>query len=267
MIHSSIRLRLSLLLFLAFYLNISFAQDPPILQPLLLDKSVLSGLGLKKIEFKEEPEKQFYQKRLYRGADISVYVVSTGTWTNTINNYSFDEYIYLFHGEAITEPQNGASQIFRSGDTFFAPKGYNGKWIVNAGQHLHYELSVITTKRADSTQVVEGLMHQLFDPAILSGTSIEFGADGLYSKTLVRGAELTIRMKAEQPREKSITDPMKEQLIQLLSGQLQISDEAQGAQTFYAGDFFVLPKGFKGKWKSEGHGLIKYLTVEKTDWN
>ena len=34
-------------------------------RPLLLDKSVLSGVGLKKIDFKEEPEKQFYQKRLY----------------------------------------------------------------------------------------------------------------------------------------------------------------------------------------------------------
>jgi len=25
-----------------------------------------------------------------------------------------------------------------------------------------------------------------------------------------------------------------------------------------------LPKGFTGHWKSEGHGLVKYLTIERT---
>ena len=36
------------------------AQDFP--KPLLLDRSVLSGVGLQKIDLKDEPEKDFYQK-------------------------------------------------------------------------------------------------------------------------------------------------------------------------------------------------------------
>ena len=34
---------------------------------------------------------------------------------------------------------------------------------------------------------------------------------------------------------------------------------------FYTGDFFIMPKGLQGNWTSEGHGLVKYLIVEKTD--
>ncbi|MEN0045415.1 MAG: cupin domain-containing protein, partial [Bacteroidota bacterium] len=235
-----------------------------VLRPILLDKSVLSGVGLKKIDIKNEPEKDFYQKQLYRGEDISIYVVSTETWNNEMKNFPFDEFIYMFHGEAVVKPENGKTQLFQSGDYFFAPKGYTGEWEIRAGDYLHYELSVIASKRADTSLIQKDAAHQLFDRSILSGSHIVLNENGQFSKVLEKGAELTVRLKAEAPTERQISEPAKEQLIQILSGQISITSKDESKQTFYAGDFFVLPKGFTGKWKSEGHGLVKYLTVEKT---
>lgn len=254
----------SLLLFIGiFCFQNSFAQND-LLKPILLDKSVLSGVGLKKIDFKNEPEKDFYQKQLYRGEDISIYVVSTETWNNKMKNFPFDEFIYMFHGEALVKPQNGRTQLFQTGDYFFAPKGYTGEWEIRAGDYLHYELSVIASKRADSTAIQKGANHQLFDRSTLSGASIALDEKGQFSQTLEQGAELTIRLKAEAPTAREINEPEKEKLIRILSGQLTIASQDDSKQIFYAGDFFVLPKGFIGEWKSEGHGLVKYLTVEKT---
>ncbi len=248
--------------FLFFSFQIILAQET--IKPIALDKSVLSGVGLKKIDLKDEPEKDFYQKRLFKGTDISVYVVSTETWNNKMNNFPFDEFVYMFHGEAIVKPKNGSSQLFHSGDFFFAPKGFTGEWEIIAGKNLHYELSVITNQRADSSLVRTDNLHKLFDRSKLSGVSIELDKDGRYFETLHKGLELTISLVAEKPMELNNDIPAKEKLVHLLSGQVTISDKNNQKQTFYTGDFFIIPKGFTGNFKSDGHGLVKYLIVEKT---
>ena len=92
------------------------------LKPISLDRSVLSGVGLEKIELKDEPEKDFYQKNLFWGKELGVFVVGTETWTNEISDYPFDEFIYMYNGEAIVQPTEGASQIFHSGRLFLCPK-------------------------------------------------------------------------------------------------------------------------------------------------
>ena len=251
-------------IFLSSFLFISLlvtAQNDS-LDPILLDKSVLSGVGLKKIDLKNEPEKDFYQKNLYQGEDISVYVVSTETWNNEFKNFWFDEFIYMYHGEVIVKPESGKTQLFHSGDYFFASKGFTGEWEIRAGDYLHYELSVITTKRADSSIISKNLDHQIFDKATLSGANIRLDNEGKYSKVLRKGVELTICLKAEKPNKFDITNA-KEKLIQILSGQITLTT-SKSEITFYSGDFFIIPKNMNGKWKSEGHGLIKYLTIEKT---
>jgi len=128
----------------------SESESVTTIKPILLDKSYLSGVGLQRIKIKEEPEKDVFQKRLYRGKDISVYVVSSGSWINKIEKYSFDEFAYMLNGVAKVTPKEGPEQLFYTGDFFFAPKGYAGSWEIIAGKNYHYELSVITTQRADS---------------------------------------------------------------------------------------------------------------------
>lgn len=256
---------LTILLFM-ICIQLVHAQSnaPEVIKPILLDKSALSGVGLRKVNLKDEPEKIVHQKRLYKGEDISIYIVSTETWNNQFTNFSFDEFVYMFHGEAIVKPQNGQTQLFYSGDYFFAPKGYTGEWEIKAGENLHYELSVITTRRADSSLVSNELTHQLFNRSTLSGAHISLGEDTNYTETLRKGVELTIKLQAEKPTESHEPVASGDKLIQLLSGQVTITDLREISQTFYSGDFFILPKGFEGIWKSEGLGLVKYLTIEKT---
>ncbi len=239
-------------------------ESETIIKPITVDKSTLSGIGLKKIDLKNEPEKGFYQKRLFWGHELGVFVVGTETWTNNIKNYPFDEFVYMFNGEAIVKPANGTSQIFYSGDYFFAPKGFNGEWEIKGNNHIHYELSVITTKRSDSSKIIKNSGHKLFNKSKLSGNSIILNNDGYHEETLEKGAELTVKLIGEKPGERTLSKTTKEQLIQILSGQVTITNTSGSGYIYYTGDFFIIPKGLGGKWKNEGHNLVKYLSVEKT---
>ena len=253
-------------LLLVFFIANLHAQgdDTDIIKPILLNKSALSGIGLQKIEMKDEPEKDFYQRNLYRGRDLSVYVVSTQTWNNKMVGFPFDEFVYMLHGEAMIKPANGPSQLFYSGDYFFAPKGYTGEWEIRAGQNLHYELSVISTSRTDTSKIVKGQHHQLFSRSKLSGAHIKLNQSGFYSEVLQNGVELTVTLEAEIPRKLNLDEGAVEEMIHLLSGQLTMVDLDGDEHVFYTGDFFIIPEGFKGSWISKGHGLVKYISVKRT---
>lgn len=237
-------------------------SDSILVKPILMNKSVLSGVGLKKVDLKDEPEKDFYQRKLFGGDEISVYVVSTETWNNKIANYGFDEYVYLIHGQSIVKPLTGNTEVFQAGDHLFVPRGFKGEWEIRAGNNLHYELAVITSERADSTKVKKEAKHKNIDRTILSGCQITL-EEGNYEEVLQEGAELKITLKAQRPSHYEMEKSVNEQLINVLSGQITISDEQNNKYTFYTGDFVVLPKNLIGKWKSEGHGMVKYLVVEK----
>jgi len=232
--------------------------------PILIDKEVLSGIGLNKIDLKDEPEKDFYQKKLFGGDEISVYVVSTETWNNKITSYSFDEYVYLLNGQSLVKSLHGPSKAFNSGEHLFMPKGFAGEWEIRAGSNLHYELSVITSKRADQAKISNDLSYGSIDGSILSGCQITFEDSDVYEEELRKGVELTITLKAEKPREKMDLQENHEKLVHVLSGKIMITDSNDTEHTFFTGDFFILPKGEYKKWVSQGHGMTKYLIVEKS---
>jgi len=238
-------------------------SDKEVVKPILLDKSVLSGVGLQPIKLKDTPERKFFQKRLYGGKEISVYVVSSESWTVPFEKFWFDEFIYIFNGKARVGA-NGKDYHFDTGEYFFAPKGFPGEWEVKAGEHLHYELSVISNKRADSTAVSRYSSPMALDKSVLSGTAIKLNEQGLYEAILADGIELTIKLKAEAPRSLKLEKAPKEQLICVLSGQLILKDNSGAESRYFSGDYFVIPPNFTGAWKSEGHSLVKYICVYKT---
>ncbi len=239
------------------------SQSNTTLRPILLDKEALSGIGLQKIKPKDTPERDFFQKRLYGGKEISVYVVSSQSWTVPFDAFWFDEFIYILHGKGKVHLDDQEDMIFNSGEYFFAPKGFPGKWEVQAGDNYHYELSVITNKRADSTDVSPTKAPHLLDKSIMSGVDITWDEDGLYQEILADGIELQIFLKAEQPRTVDIASWQKEQLISVQSGIIKLTDSDGEEHTYYAGDFFVLPETYKGTWQSQGHSLCKYVVVQK----
>jgi len=260
--------KLTLLILACLSFSVARAQDvKENVSPISFDKSIISGVGLEKIDIKDEPEKDFYQRRLYWGKELGVFVVGTENWTNTITNYPFDEFIYMYNGEAHVRPTEGDSKIFYSGEYFFAPKGFQGEWEIKGNNQIHYELSVITTVRADSSKIQKHSSHKRFEKSILSGNSIVLNADGFYEKVLEKGAELTTKLIGEKLGERPISTTEKEQLIHILSGRVKITDAGAKEHTYYASDFFLIPRGLSGTWKNDGHNLVKYLSVEKTSAN
>ena len=234
------------------------------MQPILIDKSTLSGLGLKQIELNDQPGREFFQKNVYRGADLSVYVVSSQSWPGRMDNFGIDEYIYMLNGKARVRPEGGEDLFFQTGEHFFAPKGYTGEWEIMAGEYYHYELSVITTPRAERVIKSEPLQPMRLDPNVLSGLSIDLNEDGIYQSTMIEGDELTISLVAERPQERLLTTPVQEHMICLLSGSLTITDLSGQTHEFFTGDFLIIPQGFTGDWASKGHGLTKWIQIEKS---
>ncbi|MDB4293093.1 cupin domain-containing protein [Maribacter sp.] len=232
------------------------------IKPILLDKEALSGLGLQKVKLKEEPERAFFQRRVFRGEDLSVYIVSSESWKTSFDNFSFDEFVYILNGRAKVNAVGGAEQTFNSHEFFAIPKGYTGTWEVMSGNNYHYELSVIATQRASETDTAPNKNPMLLDKLKVSGTDIQLDEDGHYETILFKGDELKISIKAEKPSVAHAMEVQNDQLLCILSGQVQITDFSGIEKSFYTGDFLVLPKGFKGSWKSNGHGLFKAIVVQ-----
>jgi len=242
-------------------------EEKPIIKPLLLDKATLSGLNLKSVTNQSQPERRLFQKNLYRGPEISVYVVSSETAEADWDNYGIDEFIYVLNGRARLRPRNGKERFYYPGDFFFAPKGYTGEWETQGGTEFYHELSVIATQRPK--EKVDSLQQPyLVDKMKLAGrgiTPIEQGENEAYKDVLLEGAELDIHLEGELETTKNITTPLKEQLIYIVSGTLNLTPTGGEIQTFYTGDFLVLPTGFTGKWESKGHRLFRSLRVYKAD--
>ncbi|MFK7922721.1 MAG: cupin domain-containing protein [Bacteroidia bacterium] len=242
------------------------SEQKKVIRPLSLDQAVLSGVGLKAIKNKQEPERKFFQKNLYRGPEISVYIVSSETWASKMNNFGIDEFLYVLNGRAHISPPGLAERFFETGDYFFAHRGYTGTWETQGD--YYYELSVITTRRADSSEQLTGLLPSPLDQAKLSGFDLTLidSTDGVerYRDVLATGIELSVSIEAETPHERKIAKPLPEQLIGVLAGLITITASDGESTTYFAGDWFVLPQGFSGIWESKGHRLCRTLRVYAT---
>ena len=269
--------KFSLLFLLFFAISIvNSAQNPvvesikEVVKPLAIDKAVLSGIGLKPVTNPAEPNRKLFQRRMYRGNDISVYIVSSESATATRENYGIDEFIYLVNGRARMEDLKGNEQYFSTGDFFIAPKGFTGEWDTEGATLYHHELSVITTDRSKEEVDIDSALPLMVDKNKLSGigiTKLENEKEQeLYEDLLFEGAELKLKINAEAPRTIQIVNPLPEQLIYVVSGSLQLTPINGIAQMFYAGDFLVLPENFVGEWKSDGHNLFRSMRVLKSNF-
>ena len=253
-----------LFVFVGFGITLKGQDKPSSVDPIHLDHNVISGLKLKPIPQKEEG-KEFFQKRLFRGKEISVYVVSSSTWTSKFTDFWFDEFLYILNGQARIHPEFGEERVFNSGDYFFAPKGLKGEWEVKADQY-YYELSVITNQRADSTKLSSSVFPILLNKNLLSGIGLTLvdSANLRYSDVLAKGIELEITLNAEKPQRYPVNND-KEKMIHVLAGLVEITNINGQHFKYKKGDFFILPEGFKGEWNSKGHHLFKAIHVFKVN--
>lgn len=239
-----------------------------VINPIPIDVKVLSGLDLKPVTNKNDPDRRLFQKRLYRGEDLSVYVVSSETATANHKSYGIDEFLYVLNGRARLNPLNGDEVFFNTGDFFLAPKGFNGEWETQGGDEFLIELSIITTRRAAEDIDQSKTLPYLVDKEKLSGigiTQIGEPSNKSYKDELYQGAELEIEILAEKPDSTyDINESMKEQLVYVISGVAKIQAEGGEEFVFHRGDFYLLPDGFRGTMKTMGHGLFRYLKVSKS---
>ena len=252
--------RYFLLLICFLYSLLSYAQRGSI-YPFQINEELLSGLNIPKLELKAHPEREYFQRRIYKGEELSVYILSSETALNEINDFPIDEFVYYLDGRADITTEKGAFLQFWAGDYLFVPKGFSGNWTNNGGPKYHLELSVISNQRADSTLVSTAQNPFLLDRSLLSGLGLTQVDSTHYRALIYDGVELEIWTESEETNTKEILSYPREEFIHVLNGKLTLTTENSVTIEFVQGDFFVLPQGFRGTWKAEGQNLLRLLKV------
>jgi uncharacterized cupin superfamily protein len=259
--------KLVMLFFLLLISCFIYAQntvvDSTIIHPISFDKKVLSGLDLKAVQSSTQPDRKLFQKRLFKGEEIGVYLVASETASATWTNYTIDEFIYVLNGRARLKPQNGVDNFFHKGDFFFAPKGYKGDWETQGGASYYYELSVVGMNRS-KTEAKNSIIPIHFDKAKLSG--LMTAKEKEFSECLYKGVQLTVILESELPIKRRLIHTAKDVFIQVLSGSVKLTSKDGSHHTYYNNEAFVLPKGFSGTWESYGFEVFRSLQVEKTQY-
>lgn len=241
------------------------AQSDKVLRAIPVDKEALSGLNLKAVKNKDQPDRRLFQQNIFWGKEIGVFVVSSETATARQENYAMEEFLYLLNGRSRMNPDNGEEVIFKAGDYFVAPKGFTGDWETQGGSEFILELSVIATNRPEVDVDPNQTLPVAMDQSILSGYGMPSTGDGQSAKkVLYQGVELTVEVEAYKNGMHAVGEGMKEQLMQVLAGKVQITDSEGELQTFYKGDWFILPNDFKGQMEMQAHGLFRVLRIMRS---
>lgn len=243
--------------------SFAFSQDKKskqAIKPILIGKDEMSGLDLPKVKLKAHPTREYFQKALFRGEELSIFILASETANNKIASFGIEEFVYFANGKADITMKDGSKISFLAQDYIFVPKGFAANW-KNIGNKYHLELSVISRMRSDKKAVSKVKKPMLLDREKLAGIGLTKKSKTTYSDTLYSGLELEIVVEAEEPTEMGIVDSKREQFINVLSGKVTVQPQNGKAQTFHTGDFFVLPKGFTGSWKSVGANLFRTLRV------
>ena len=104
--------------------SLSAQQSPTIetaVAPFKIDARLISGLDLPPVTRKDDPDREYYQKRVFQGEDLSVFILSSETSTNELNDFPIDEFVYYLNGKAEIELPDQPTLTFLAGDYLFAP--------------------------------------------------------------------------------------------------------------------------------------------------
>lgn len=254
---------LTLLLLLSCSTSSAQSADD-IIAPVLLDRATLSGLGLEPVTADwAPPDRELFRKTVYSGERFDVTVMAGNTARTQWESYDVDEFVYVINGQATLTDETGFAQTFQTGDFFMVPKGFSGEWH-SQGNRYFQELIVIMKDRSDSTESSHSRPF-LLDKTKISGLDIartEWAMDPdreVYREVLYDGSELDVAIVAGATATTRITNPMTEEFVYVANGSATLTPTGGEPQTFYTGDFFVVPQGFTGTWTSTGHHLYREL--------
>jgi len=235
-----------------------YAQDI-----LRLDRATLSGLGLE--GGPTEGGAMRYGKTLFDGKKFNVSVAAGNGPDNievlNIDNFPIEEFCYLINGSVTFIGRDGRTETFNTGDFFVIPLGFSGQMITQ-GNHLYQVLLVISDERGDP---IPGAFPMMIDRTNMSGLGLEVssfppaGPDAESNrKTMWDGSELVVTIMDVEPNSGDFTD-MSEEFVYVLNGSATLTQVGGEPQTFYTGDFFVVPEGWDGNWTVDGNHLYREL--------
>lgn len=227
-----------------------------------LDKATLSGLGLE--GGADENGIMRYGKTLYDGDIFNVSVAAGNGPDNIevleIDSFPIQEFCYLINGSATFISEDGTTETFNTGDFFVIPLGWSGTFITQ-GNHLYQVLLIISDERGEP---IAGAKPTLVDRTNLSGlglNSANFGPEGQFEsnrKLMWDGSEINVSIMDVEPNSLDFTD-MAEEFVMVLNGSATLTMVGGEPQTFYAGDFFVVPEGWDGNWTVDGNHLYREI--------
>jgi len=236
----------------------SLIEEEKAITPISVDPKILSGQELVRVFSSADPERELYQNQIYRGTDISVYVVATESKMATWDSYSITEFISVLNGQARVQPQGKVSQYYKTGDMFCVPRGFQGEWETQGGSEYLMELSVIATYPRDTSENV------LSDPKAVSRDLFSgIHDDSLARETIFSDKELTLEITEEKPSINRAYTQEHDELIKIIAGALTIYIGKESYE-YYPGEFIILPKGLKGVWKSAGLDVLRLARVTRT---
>lgn len=221
-------------------------------------KELLSGQGLNFIKQKD-PKREVYQKKIYDGTSLTVYMVAIGTGiSNTFESFPMEEFIFWMNGKAIVEPLGGTPYEVQSGDYFIQAKGFKGNWKFVENGGLHLELAVIAKDRPQTKTMSDIASAKVIDRDVISGVAgIDKDWDIIYE-----GVELKVQMLRTKNR--TFQQSSKERFFHVLNGVVTITlNEGKDRQVFYPNDFFILPEGFTGSWTSDSLQDLRLIEVSR----
>ena len=111
-------------------------------RPFLINKTKLSGLGITRITWPLDPEREVYREVLFDGTELDVAIVAGATATTVIAKPLSEEFVYVVNGTATLTAPGGQPHVFYTGDFFVVPDGFVGTW-TSTGNHLYRELIAI----------------------------------------------------------------------------------------------------------------------------
>ncbi|MEM9525666.1 MAG: cupin domain-containing protein [Bacteroidota bacterium] len=225
-------------------------------QPFAIEREALAGLGLRRVTNSVDPERELYQKMLYRGKELGVYVVSSETKTANWEGYAIDEFVQVLDGRARLQPEGQDNHFYYPGDHFLVPQGYRGAWETQGGNGLYYELSVVGF--GEETHTAISVEPQCFSRGVVAGNP----PVGANSTDTLQGRKLEVFITQDTSALQRLNTEA-EQLIRVLTGIIRLQNQSGQVWTFYAGDLFVLPSGFNGVWRRVGERAVRCLRVRR----
>ncbi len=188
--------------------------------------------------------------------------LTAGVWdctpfTEKESPYSVNEFMHVLEGSITIVEQGGKATTIKAGESFIIPKGLVCQWRQTEYVRKFFVIFDDSSgaKSADTAKlhVIKIDTTSPLGPMDIPDTSVFVGP---VPTQTVKGwfddatGQLTVGVWATTPFTRKVMPFPRYELMHLLEGAVTISDGAGNAQTFKAGDTFLVPEGAPCAWSN-----------------